>query len=252
MKLDRVIAVRNNKTIYRDGDNCIKVFDADFSKADVLNEALNQARVESTGLHIPKIREVTTFDGKWAIVSDYIKGKTLDRLMAEAQEDPQKKAEYLELFVNLQIEVQSKTCPLLNKLRDKMNRKISEADLDATTRYDLHTRLEGMPKHKKLCHGDFNPSNVIIADDGTPYIIDWSHATQGNASADVARTYLLFCLAGDTETADEYLDMFCKKTDTAKQYVQKWMPIVAASQSVKGNKDEREFLLKWVDVVEYQ
>ena len=26
MKLDRVIAVRNNKTIYRDGDKCVKVF----------------------------------------------------------------------------------------------------------------------------------------------------------------------------------------------------------------------------------
>ena len=46
MNLDRVIAVRNNKTIYRDGDKCIKVFSPDFSKGDVLNEALNQARVD--------------------------------------------------------------------------------------------------------------------------------------------------------------------------------------------------------------
>ena len=58
MKLDRVIAVRNNKTIYRDGDKCVKVFDEDYSKADVLNEALNQARIEETGLNIPKIFEV--------------------------------------------------------------------------------------------------------------------------------------------------------------------------------------------------
>ena len=36
------------------------------------------------------------------------------------------------------------------------------------------------------------------------------------------------------------------------QYVQKWMPIVAASQSVKGNAHERDFLLSWVDVVEYE
>ncbi len=249
MNLDRVIAVRNNKTVYRDGDNCVKVFDSEFSKADILNEALNQARVEETGLNIPKIKEVTTIDGKWAIVSEFIKGKTLARLM---EENPEKKHEYLEKFVDLQIEVQSKRCPLLNKLKDKMNRKISQADLDATTRYDLHTRLEGMPKHTKLCHGDFNPSNVIIAEDGTAYIIDWSHATQGNASADVARTYLLFWLAGEIDDANEYLDLFCKKTDTAKQYVQKWMPIVAASQSVKGNEKEREFLLSWVDVVDYE
>ena len=83
-------------------------------------------------------------------------------------------------------------------------------------------------------------------------ILDWSHATQGNASADVARTYLLFCLAGKTELAEQYLSLFCKKSDTAKQYVQRWLPIVAASQSVKGKPEEREFLLKWADVVEYE
>lgn len=249
MKLDRIIAVRTSKTVYRDGEDCIKVFDEGYSKADVLNEALNQARVEETGLNIPKIKAVTTIDGKWAIVSEYIKGKTLDRLMAE---NPDKKQEYLEKFVDLQIEIQKHTCPQLRKLKDKMNSKISEANLDATTRYDLHTRLEGMPKHNKLCHGDFNPSNIIIDEGGKAYVLDWSHATQGNASADVARTYLLFWLAGDIQGAKDYLDLFCKKTDTAKQYVQKWMPIVAASQSVKGNEKEREFLLSWVDVVDYE
>ena len=65
MKNLKVIAVRTSKTIYRDGDKVVKVFDEDFSKADVLNEALNQARVEETGLHIPKIIEVTKIDGKW-------------------------------------------------------------------------------------------------------------------------------------------------------------------------------------------
>ena len=109
-----------------------------------------------------------------------------------------------------------------------------------------------MPRHNKLCHGDFNPSNIIITPDGTSYILDWSHATQGNASADVARTYLLFWLSGDMEGANAYLDLFCKKSGTAKKYVQSWMPIVAASQSVKGKPEERQFLLSWVNVVDYE
>ena len=249
MKLDRVIAVRNNKTIYRDGDRCVKVFNAEYSKADVLNEALNQARVEEAGVRIPKVLEVGMIDGKWSITSEYIKGKTLALLM---KENPDKKEEYIELLVDLQMGVHAKTCPLLHKLKDKMNRKIAATDLDATTRYDLHTRLESMPKHTKICHGDFNPSNIILSDEGEPYIIDWSHATQGNASADVARTYLLFWLKGDIEGAEFYLNTFCAKSHTAKQYVQKWMPIVAASQSVKGNPKEREFLMSWVSVVDYQ
>ncbi len=248
MNLDTVIAKRGNKTIYRDGDACLKVFDAIVPKHLILNEALNQARVELTGLNIPKVREVINIDGKWTIVSDYIEGKTLSEKM---QEEPEKFDEYLEQFVDLQIDVLSHKCPLLGRLKDKMHGKISASSFPATVRYDLHTTLESMPKHLKLCHGDFNPSNVVITADGTPYIIDWAHATQGNASADVARTYLLFCLNGENDTAKKYLNIFCEKSDTAIQYVQKWMPIVAASQSVKGNEAEREFLASWVNVVDY-
>ena len=249
MKLDRVISVRNDKTIYRDADRCIKVFNSEYSKADVLNEALNQARLEETGINLPKILEVTMIDGKWAIVSEYIKGRTLADIMAE---DEDNKAKYVELLVDLQMNVHKATCPHLPKLKDKMSRKIALTDFDATTRYDLHTRLEGMPKHNKVCHGDFNPSNVIITEDGTPFILDWSHATQGNASADVARTYLIFRLNGDDEAAELYLNLFCEKSKTEKKYVQKWMPIVAASQSVKGKQKERELLSSWVSVVDYQ
>lgn len=249
MKLEKVIAVRNSKTIYRDGDTVVKVFDKDYSKADVLNEALNLARVEQTGLPIPKVEAVTMIDGKWAIVSDYIQGKTLAQLMAEHPENAQ---EYMEKFVDMQLEIHAQKSPLLNKLKDKMNRKISETGLDATTRYELHTRLESMPKHTKVCHGDYNPSNVIVDDAGNLHVLDWAHATQGNASADAARTYLLFWLSGDMKNAEMYLDMFCKKSDTAKQYVQTWLPIVAASQLVKGKAEEKEFLMHWINVVDYE
>lgn len=249
MNLDRVIAVRTNKTVYRDGDKCIKLFDSDYSKADVLNEALNQARIEETGLNIAKILEVCTIEGKWALVSEYIEGKPLSQLMAE---NPDKMDEYMHLFVQVQLMIHNQTCPMLSRLKDKMKRKISQADLDATTRYDLHTRLEGMPKHSKVCHGDFRPSNVIISEDGTPYVIDWSHVTQGNASADAARTYLCFWLKGELDNAEKYLDLFCQMSNTDKRYVQKWMPIVAASQSIKGNAHEREFLLSWANVVDYE
>lgn len=249
MKLEKVIAVRTNKTVYRDGNKAIKVFDDGFKKSDILNEALNHARVEETALHIPQLYEVGLVNGKWAIVTEYIEGKTLARLM---EEQPERHGEYMNLFVDLQLTVHAQTCPLLGRLRDKMNRKINLSALDATTRYDLHMRLETLPRHNKLCHGDFNTTNVIIANDGTPFILDWSHATQGNASADAARTYLLYRLAGDDATAEEYLNLFCKKSDTARQYVQKWIPVVAASQSVKGKPEEREMLLRFVDVVDYQ
>ncbi len=244
-----VITKRTAKTIYRDGDTAVKLFSSRYPKSDILNEALNQARVEETGLPIPALKSVSVIDGEWAITMEYVEGKTLAELMAE---HPEKIDEYMEQFVDLQILVQSKKCPLLNKLKDKMNRKISSlgGQLDATIRYELHTRLESMPKHNKVCHGDFNPSNIIIDPEGNPHIIDWSHVTQGNGAADAARTYLLFALK-DKALADKYMDLFCRKTDTAKQYIQQWLPIVAASQLVKRIPGEEDFLKNWVDVVDY-
>lgn len=249
MKLDTVVAVRNKKVIYRDGDLAIKVFDSDISKADVLMEALNQAHVEETGLSVPQIRAVTQVEGKWAIVSEFIAGKTLTSLL---EEFPERRDEYLEKFVDLQLLVHRQSCPMLGKIKDKMNRKISRSGLDAATRYELHTRLEGMPTHNKLCHGDFDPKNIIVCDDGRALVIDWAHATQGNASADAARTYLTFWLKGDIDGAEKYIKLFCKKSDTARQYVQKWMPIVAASQCEKCKPEERELLLHWVNIVSYE
>ena len=249
MKLDNVIATRELKTIYRDGDKVIKLHDINYNKADVLNEALNQSRMEDSGLDVPKILEVTTFDGQWAIVSEFIEGKTLAQLM---EENPDKLDEYLTMFVDLQVKMHATKSPLLNKLSDKMQRKIFAADIDSNTRYELHTRLTSANKCSQVCHGDFNPSNVILTPDNELYIIDWSHVTQGNASEDVARTYLLFCLNGQEDIAKKYLTMFCKVVDIPEQNVQRWLPIVAASQSVKQKPEERDFLLSWVDVVDYE
>ena len=237
------------KKFYRDGNKLIKSFDESYSKANILNEALNQARVEETGLNIPKILAVTVVDSRWAIIRELIEGETLESLM---EKHPEKEDEYLNFFVDLQIRMSKERVPLLGHLRDKMHMKISSSAYPATVRYDLHMRLDGLPRHNKLCHGDFEPSNIIITADGTPYIVDWSHATQGNGSADAARTYLIFKLQGKDALAEKYLNLFCAKTDTAIQYVQRILPIVAASQSVKGKPEEKEFLDKWVNVCDWQ
>lgn len=244
------IAKRSNKTVYREGGLCYKVFSADYNKSDIFNEALNQTRVEETGLFIPKVHELKKLDdGRLAIVMDYVDGKSLQTLI---DENPAKKGEYIKRLVDIQLSMHKLSAPNLNKQRDKFNGKIDLSGLDATTRYELHVRLDSMPKHNKLCHGDFNPSNVIITADDRACIIDWSHATIGNASADAARTFLLFKLAGDDKTADDYLALFCKKSDTARQYIDQWLPIVAASQMVKGKPQERDMLVKWVDVCQYE
>ena len=251
MKLEEknIIVRRPYKTVYRCDDSIVKVFEKTHPKSDVFNEALITARIEETGLDIPKVKEVVQIDGKWAISIEYKEGKTLEELM---NSDPENLAGYMEKFVDLQLEINRQTSPLLKGMKDKMSRQINGLkELDATTRYELLTRLESMPKHYKVCHGDFNPSNVIVGTDGKMTVVDWAHATQGNAGADAAMTYLLFALK-DQSTADLYMNLFCKKSDTSKQYVQQWLPLVAAAQLSKNNELHKEFLMRWIDVIDYQ
>ncbi|MDY2834092.1 MAG: aminoglycoside phosphotransferase family protein [Candidatus Aphodomonas sp.] len=237
---DRIIAVRTTKIVYLDGDTVVKVFDSDYSKADVLNEAINQARVEETGLPIPKLKAVQMMDGKWTISLAYVEGKKLQQLMVE---EPERYDEYLEMFVDLQLTVHHKRVPLLTNMRDKMNRKIEISGLEEEKREALKKTLAALPMRDALCHGDFIPSNIMIDREGRPYILDWSHATQGEPCADAARTYLLFRSQGREDTAAKYLGLFCEKSKTAKEDVLVWAAPVAASHLVKkGRPMEREFM----------
>ena len=109
-----------------------------------------------------------------------------------------------------------------------------------------------MKTHTKLCHGDYNPSNIIINEKGEFYVIDWAHATQGNASADCARTFLLFSLQGKEEVAEKYLNLFAEKSGIEKSLIQRWIPIVAATHLSSASEKEKELLIKWVDILDYE
>ena len=217
------------KTVYRDGDTAIKEFCEGFPKAEVLNEALCNARVETIeALNVPKILGVTVTDGKWSIIKEYVPGKTLEQLM---DENPDKLDEYMSQMVDLQLLIHSQACPLLNKLKEKTIRSLKSVEqLDESTRYELLTRLDGMPKHTKLCHGDFNPSNIIVGDPDRHFKVQLPAKKK----------------------AELYMDLFCEKTGTEKRYVQGWLPIVAAAQLAYKRPEEKDLLESWINVFEYQ
>ena len=207
--LNDVMAERANKTVYYENGKTIKLFNEGYSASQILNEALSQARVvEDTDLRIPKLFEVTKINNRWAIVLDHVYGKNLENLLYESGD---KFDEYLELFVNIQREIHKRKVPLLGRIKEKFRRKITETTLlDNGTKYELLQRLEGMKDEFCLCHGDFQPSNVIIDDENNWHILDWAHATQGNPAADCARTYLTFAMQDKKDVAEKYLNTFCR------------------------------------------
>ena len=225
------------------------MFNADKPASDVLNEALNLARVTESGVKTPHVVEVSQVEGAgWALVTEKVPGVTLEQKM---EEDPSRFYEYLEQFVDLQISIHQLHNQLLPRQKDKYGRMIDSLDgLNATTRYNLQERLNGMRRHRRICHGDFNPSNVIVSEDGTLSVCDWAHATQGSPAADAAMTYLLFAMK-DQQQAEAYLELYCDRADEPMQVVRQWMSIVAASELARKRGDQKEFLMRWIDVVDY-
>ncbi len=246
MNLDRIIAVRNDKTVFRDGDNCIKMFNANYSKSDILNEARNHVLLEESGVNVPEFIAMEKINGKWAIVTKFISGETLAQLM---EKNLEKREKHVASFVDLQLSIHEKKARLLNHLENQLSRRIEDADLPATTRYHLLSCMEAMPGSKQICHGDFTPSNIIVTEDDIPFVVDWSHATIGNAKADCALTYLLLWMRGKIDHAAMYLEQLCKKSGFNKKEILDWMPIIAASQYTICSEKEREFLLSWINAI---
>lgn len=251
MELKKLLSENDKVQVFENDGKCVKVFkDPNEPKSVVLYEALTHTRVEETGFaRIPQFEEMINIDGKRAIIYRYVPGKTLEQLM---REKPAKIDEYLEKMVDLHIEINSLRSAKLSRLKDYLKRSIEGLDMiDDVKKHELLTRLEAMPKHIKLCHGDFSPDNIIVNDEGA-FVVDWLKAKQGNASADVAKTYLNFCFKHHTEWAEKYLRLYCGKTSTDVGYVHGWLPIVAAAQLKFRRPEERELLLTWIDVADYR
>ena len=250
-KSANVLLERTDKVVTRDKDTVLKIFGPSYKVSAVLNEAMNEARAAETGLPVARVLEVLKVRDQWCIRREWVEGKTLAETMAA---DKKNLLRYLKEFVAIQCEIFSKTSERMGNLAEKLDKQISASVLPKETRYDLHMRLQSMPRGKALCHGDFNPTNVIITPNGEWRVIDWSHVRLGDPLADVARTYLLFWLSGHVAAAEKYMAIACDALKAKISDVQKWLPIVAAAESSKEQQSAKnhELLLHWASVVDYE
>ena len=237
---DRIIAIRTDKIVYRDGDTVLKVFDPSYSTADIFNEALNQARIEETGFPVPRIMEILKLDGKWAIRRAYAEGTTLQRLL---QEKPEERDRYLDLFTDVQREIFSLKARQLNRQKYKLAQRISRAPIPEEKRERLLENLFALPDGNAALHGDFIPSNLVLLPQGGYCVLDWTHVTEGNENEDVARTYLQLLRRFDEGTAERYLAMYLGKSGAGRGDVFAWMALATVALLALCRPSERGFYL---------
>ncbi len=247
----RELVRRHDKVVYLDGNRVVKVFGRDKPSSDVFNEALNISRVEALGIPVSGVLEVSCIeggphDGAWALANRYIPGTTLREKLLSS---PESVDELLLCFVRFQAKVHRARAPQLGRQKEKLTRMVTNTrgTLNATYRYELHRRIDGMRVEDRVCHGDYVPSNVIVGNDGSLHLCDWSHVTAGLPEIDAAMTYLLLSM-NYPDFAQRYLELYCSQTDTALQVVEHWLPVVAAAELSRGYEEHRAFLLNVLDV----
>ena len=256
-ELGKVLLQRQNKTIYlsKDEKSLIKVFNHNLvKKSEVLQEGVVQARVEElNAINLPHVEEVSTLNDDWCLVSSYVEGETLAEKM---NNDPTNLSKYLDAFVKLQLEMNKQEALKLQSVNSLLAERIDMLDqeISASSRYELHVRLNSLKKANNLVHFDFTPENIIVTSDNKFYIVDWAHARKGDPVSDIALTYLNFVLDGKQIIAENYLKLVLRKSQIAKQEVFNWIPLVSAYKLSRGNLSEenKKYLLEQTNVADYQ
>jgi thiamine kinase-like enzyme len=163
--------------------------------------------------------------GQWGVIMSRINGQNFTRALSGGQGP----TPYLEEMARLHVAIHRHRAPGLPSLKAWLGDEIqqAEANLGAALQSVLD-RLAEMPHSDRLCHGDFQPSNVM-GKPGNAWIIDWPHAAQGDPAIDVCQSWLLM-QRSEKEVATAYVEAYAKESGREPDDVLRWAPIVASAR----------------------
>lgn len=238
MTLDRIIAFRNDRTVYHDGNYSIKSFRESVPMSSILMEGFFQSVASEIGLKVPAIHTIREEDGKWALISDYIRGQSLKHLyIANADQ----REEYMERFVEEQLKIHAKSYCGLPSAKTMMKTRLSQANVPEDKKFEILAGLDKLPDDICLCHGDYTLSNVVVATDNQYYVIDWAKASLGCGNYDAAMSYIIIGRSLDTEASKLYLSAYCRASGETVDAIMAWVPYVAALRYSVGNSMDRAY-----------
>jgi len=167
----------------------LKLFNPGIPRQVVEWEAHLAGLVYEHGLPVPSLGGVVEADGRFGLEYERVTGVSMLEALVMR---PWKFVGYARLLAQLQVQVNRISLPDMPSNRQRLERKIRRAEiLPENVREAALTALEGLPEQDGLCHGDFHPGNILLAERG-PVIIDWIDAARGNPILDIARSTIIF------------------------------------------------------------
>jgi len=255
INLNSPIARGRTADVYPWGDKYIlKLFHNWFEFEDIEYELRIAHAVHASGVKTPAVKELVQVEGRNGLIYERVNGKSMVEIFSQK---PWRFFSYSRTLARLHVEMHD--CVFNAEVPhqyNKLHNKINHADaLPASLKYKLLTELESLPKGDRVCHGDFHPANVLIAEDDA-IVIDWIDAACGNPLADVARTSIIFLGAANTaQTPNPIIKMFTKLSHALylHEYFRlypngmdeyhRWLPVVAAGRLTEGMPELEKWLV---------
>jgi len=184
--------------VYEIGNNqIIKLARENTTIEAARREYLNNCIAWECGISVPQPFDLIEVDGRPGIIVEHIIGETImERFLKHAvisktnennQDDIRLTAQQLykvhnTLFVGYELPSQKSVI----KYNIMSVNYLSEHEKE-----NVISLMDSLPSKHCMCHGDPNPGNIIIKNDGKAVLIDWMNATIGNPEADIAEYIIM-------------------------------------------------------------
>lgn len=219
-------------------DIILRIYPGDYASEKASREFYGMKKLYSAGFPVPEVfvlEHDISFFGKPFILMKKIDGKLIGRVFNESSHEAQKKllTLFCSIFVLLHkldwesfVEDPSlfKTGDPYSFIRNELARAYSTVkhfgmlDIAQPILKWLEDRILSVPCERfSIVHGDYHPYNIILTDDGTAYVIDWTNINVADFRTDLAWTLLLTSTYGNpsaySSILNEYENISGKKVE---------------------------------------
>jgi aminoglycoside phosphotransferase (APT) family kinase protein len=217
-------------------------------------EAERARAAHGAGAPSPAVLNVLAAGDRFGVMFEHVQGPSMLEVMSQ---DPGRAPELIRVLARLHAELHALAGTGLPPQREHLSRRIALSPLNHRLRATVLAALSKLPGGDALCHGDFHPGNVLLADSG-PSIIDWFDAVSGDPAADIARTLLLLQYSrapsdGALESVRSeltalYLHEYHRLREVSSDALQAWaLPVATARLAEPIAGQERTTLLRLIE-----
>ena len=259
-KLERLGQGRAAEVFALDDERVVKVARGDAGPSlDREMAALSAAH--RAGVPVPTPFEITTIDGRRALIMSRVRGTDMLSLFASRPWTLLSAGGRLgELHARLHETIAPTELP---GLREVLDQRIAESDrVPEPIRERAVGLVRELPEEDKLCHLDFHPANVLV-NGSELVVIDWPGACRGDPLADVACTALAltggveppgtpwltraFAPAGRKLLLNGYLRGYRRQSAIQPSVYARWQIVAAVNRLTYDIAGEAEMLMRMID-----